>query len=169
MTKEEVGEVILIIGLIVCIVMMNVTITEQLKQIAARLSSMEEQVLKVEEQLGQLERDIRKIHGWLDAWKVEEWEATAYAPLDPKAKEGMCYSGNPRVTASGEKVMPGVTAAAGCDIPFGTPIYIEGIGWRIVQDRGGRISPGCVDIAVNTLEEAMRFGRRKVMVMYPNG
>ena len=28
-------------------------------------------------------------------------EATAYAPIDPQAVEGMCYSGDPWVTASG--------------------------------------------------------------------
>jgi len=36
-------------------------------------------------------------------------------------------------------VVPGVTVAAGKDLPFGTELYIRGIGKRIVQDRGAEI------------------------------
>ena len=55
---------------------------------------------------------------------------TAYAPLDPAAVEGMCYSGDPTVTASGEAPVPGATVAAAQ--PFRTLLNIEGIGLRRV-------------------------------------
>lgn len=91
-------------------------------------------------------------------------EATGYAPLDPKAVEGMCYSGDPRVTASGEPSDPSKTIAASKGVPFGTEIYIPNIGHRVVQDRGGAITQGKIDIMFETQEEALAFGRQKIIV-----
>ena len=41
------------------------------------------------------------------------------------------------ITASGAQATVGRTVAASSDFPFGTILYIEGIGARIVEDRGG--------------------------------
>ena len=80
----------------------------------------------------------------------------------------MCYEGDPRITASGAPVVPGVTVAAGKELPFGTELYIKGIGKRIVQDRGAAIGRGCIDIAVKTQAEAFQFGRRHMLVKILN-
>lgn len=117
---------------------------------------------KLEEKLNDVETRLNKIEDELNKWSV--YEVTAYAPLDPNAKEGMCYEGDPRITASGEPVIPGVTVAAGKELPFGTELYIRGIGKRVVQDRGAAISRGRIDIAVKTQAEAIRFGRRHMLV-----
>lgn len=92
-------------------------------------------------------------------------EATGYAPLDSQATKGVCYSGDPRVTASGAKTKPGVTVAADRSIPFGTRIFIPSHGLRIVEDRGGAIRGNKIDICFKTRDEALRFGRRQVQVM----
>lgn len=92
---------------------------------------------------------------------------TAYAPLDPAAVEGMCYSGDPTVTASGEAPVPGETVAAA--LPFGTVLWIEGIGIRRVNDRGGRIRDDCIDLVMATREEALKFGRQKRRVVVLDG
>ena len=94
-------------------------------------------------------------------------EVTAYAPLDPAAVEGMCYSGDPAVTASGEAPVPGETVAAA--LPFGTVLWIEGIGIRRVNDRGGRIRDDCIDLVMATREEALKFGRQKRRVVVLDG
>lgn len=88
---------------------------------------------------------------------------TAYAPLDPNAVPGVCFSGDPNVTASGERPIPGETVAAA--LPFGTVLYIEGIGLRRVNDRG--VGPGRVDVVVNTRAEAFKIGRsqRRVIIL----
>lgn len=91
---------------------------------------------------------------------VNEFTVTAYAPLDPRAVEGMCYSGDPNVTASGLPPIPGETVAAGPGIPFGSRVWIEGVGVRTVNDRGGRIHDRALDVVMATRAEALRFERR---------
>ncbi len=103
----------------------------------------------------------------IENFRVEIWEATGYAPLDPDAVNGICYAGDPNITASGQPVYPGVTVAAGPDIPFGTWLWIEGFGWRRVDDRGGKIKNGRVDICFISRQEALKFGRQKVVVVIP--
>lgn len=72
--------------------------------------------------------------------------------------------GNP-TTASGSPVIPGVTVAADPDVlPLGTRVCIEGIGERVVQDTGGAIRGRKIDLAVESHEEALEFGRRAAEV-----
>ncbi len=117
-------------------------------------------------------KEIETLHTFikyneLKSFEIKTYEATGYAPLDPNAVEGMCYSGNPSITASGRTVQPGITIAAGPDIPFGTWIWIEGYGWRRVDDRGSRIKNDKIDIAFATRKEAFEFGRRQITVVIP--
>ena len=97
-------------------------------------------------------------------YKTKEVIATGYAPLDPKAIKGVCYSGDPHITASGRKTTPGITIAASRHIPFGTWIHIKGIGWRRVDDRGKKIVKGRIDICFHTRQEAIEWGKRKVRI-----
>ncbi len=63
--------------------------------------------------------------------------------------------------------MPGQTVAADKSIPFGTKVWIDGIGIRTVNDRGGSIKRRRLDLCVETREEALQFGRqnRKVIIL----
>ena len=128
-----------------------------------QLEEYQEEILRLNSKVTELEE---RIETFLDKWNVAVFEITAYAPLDPRAVKGMCYSGDPRVTASGARTTPGVTIAAGPLMPFGTKVYIQGHGWREVQDRGGMIGNNNIDIAVDTLEEAYRIGRQKAVVVW---
>lgn len=125
---------------------------------------LQEKVVELEERNKELFRKIEEIMKRFEEWDMIKMEVTAYAPLDPRAIRGMCFSGNRTVTASGEQVIPGVTVAAGPELPFGTIIYVENLGQRIVQDRGGAIGRGHLDIAVETREEALAFGRRELRI-----
>lgn len=63
------------------------------------------------------------------------------------------------ITASGEPVQAGVSVATDISkIPFGSEIYIEGYGVRIVQDKGSAVKGNHIDVAVETHEEALRLG-----------
>lgn len=90
--------------------------------------------------------------------------ATGYAPLDPNAVEGMCYSGDPNITASGAKSDPNVTIAAGPELPFGTQVFIPGVGNRTVQDRGAAITKGHIDIMFATQKQAFEFGVQDIAI-----
>jgi 3D (Asp-Asp-Asp) domain-containing protein len=62
--------------------------------------------------------------------------------------EHICGTGT-GITASGAPVEAGVTVAADPDIfQFGTVLYIEDVGVRIVQDRGSDIQGKHLDVAV---------------------
>lgn len=68
-------------------------------------------------------------------------------------------------TASGKRVARGM-CAAGPGIPFGTRLYIEGIGEVVVEDRGGAISNSHIDVYVETKSEANKIGRRARKVTF---
>lgn len=70
------------------------------------------------------------------------------------------------VTASGVKPVQGVTVAASRKIPFGTRIYIQGIGWRTVQDRLAKAYDGRIDLYVKSHKAAKRWGIKKLTVIY---
>lgn len=143
-----------------------VRLGQGIQEISLTLQKLQEEIEEIELKLIYIETCLNRIEDELNKWSV--YEATAYAPLDPNAKEGMCYEGDPRITASGAPVVPGVTVAAGKELPFGTELYIKGIGKRIVQDRGAAIGRGRIDIAVKTQAEAIQFGRRHVLVKILN-
>lgn len=72
------------------------------------------------------------------------------------------------ITANGARATAWYTVAAGKGYPFGTIIYIPYFkekpngGWFIVQDRGGAITNGKLDVYMNTLNECLSFGRRNL-------
>lgn len=73
-----------------------------------------------------------------------------------------CDTGNR--TASGKWPQPGMVATISRSIPFGTKVYIEGLGTYVVEDRIGHGSE--FDIFTHSCAEANRFGRqhRRVVV-----
>lgn len=71
-----------------------------------------------------------------------------------------CCGKTDGITASGVKAVEGVTVAMNKSIPFGTKIYIDGVGERIVQDRGGAIKGKRIDLFFNDHQSALNFGRQ---------
>ncbi len=73
------------------------------------------------------------------------------------------------ITSSGAKVQPGVTVAADTSIlPYGTVVYIEGVGLRVVQDTGSAVVGNKLDVSVNTHAEALSWsgwGSRRVWIV----
>jgi len=43
---------------------------------------------------------------------------------------------------------------------------VEDVGWRRVDDRGGRIRGKRIDLCFLTRQDALRWGRRKVRVLF---
>ena len=79
-----------------------------------------------------------------------------------------CCGKTDGITASCVKAVEGVTVAMDKSIPFGTKIYIDGVGERIVQDRGGAIKGNKIDLYFDTHQEALSFGRQTRQVTILN-
>lgn len=154
-----VGILVIILGMLVL-----VTYDVQYRQIRGLLEQIEATQQNINELREENAALRQRMETWLDEWDVMLMETTAYAPLDPAAVAGMCYAGDPTVTASGAPTTPGVTVAAGPDVPFGTRVWAVGA-MRTVQDRGGRIGAENIDICVATRAEALRFGRQRAVVV----
>jgi 3D (Asp-Asp-Asp) domain-containing protein len=66
------------------------------------------------------------------------------------------------ITASGTTAASGRTVAVDPHlIPYGSLLYIEGLGWRVAEDTGGAIRGHHIDVLVKTRHTAMRFGVKK--------
>ena len=82
-------------------------------------------------------------------------EATAYSPFDPGAGTH---------TARGNRVRRGIIAVDPRFIPLGTRVYIPGYGEAVADDTGGAIIGNRIDIAFDTYDEAMHFGRQHIEI-----
>ena len=73
------------------------------------------------------------------------------------------WSGGP--TASGTMPEEGRTIAADWGVlPAGTEIYLDGIGWRTVEDTGSGITGDKLDLYMDSHEAALKFGVREIAV-----
>lgn len=79
--------------------------------------------------------------------------ATAYSAYDP---------GNSPYTASGTLVRHGVIAVDPSVIPLGTRVFIPGYGEAVAEDIGWGIQGNMIDVAFDTHEEALMFGRQNI-------
>lgn len=93
---------------------------------------------------------------------------TAYS-LDVRSTGKTPASADYGITFSGTRATVGRTVAVDPRIiPIGTPVYIEGIGWRIAEDTGGAVKGRHIDILLSSEEAAIRFGvKRHVNVYVP--
>jgi len=95
----------------------------------------------------------------LEGAGTELYTVTAYCPCSKCCGR---WSGGP--TASGKMPVAGVTVAGPRSIPFGTRVWIEGVGERVVQDRLARKYDGRFDVYFSSHAEALRFGNRTLKV-----
>ncbi len=110
---------------------------------------------------------------------LKTMEVTAYCPCKKccewhrnwrfKAVTGAGYPKKIGVTASGTKAKPGTIAADTSRYPFGTQMYIPGYGYGTVEDRGGAIKGGHIDVFFKSHQEALQWGRvkREVYIWLP--
>ncbi|MEW5866831.1 MAG: G5 domain-containing protein [Bacillota bacterium] len=90
--------------------------------------------------------------------------ATAYEP-GPRS----CGKHADGYTAIGLKAKPGIVAVDPRVIPLRTKLYVEGYGPAIAGDVGSAIKGHRIDLLFETVEEAIRYGKRwvKVYILEP--
>jgi 3D (Asp-Asp-Asp) domain-containing protein len=82
--------------------------------------------------------------------------ATAYTPY--------CGKGCSGITALGRQAGYGIVAVDPRVIPLRTRLFIPGYGTAIAGDTGRAIKGSRIDLGFNSYTDAMRFGRREIIV-----
>ncbi len=80
------------------------------------------------------------------------------------------YTATGNATASGVMPRANHTIAAWGGLPFGTKVYIPALGTTFtVEDRGGAVTEGIIDIYMDTYNECIQFGRQNLeaYITYP--
>ncbi len=88
-----------------------------------------------------------------------EADVTAYWYKDPidASGTGLAFDGRPAV--------PYKTVAVDMNvIPNGSQVYVPKVGWCIAHDTGSEIKGNRIDVAMDSKENALRWGRRKLLV-----
>ena len=175
---------IVVLGYIVVSLYSQVQLRAEVKTLQTQLVIEQEKLLKVqkkrqddltkfEEVIAEKDEYIAELLCKLEEKQVavEERviraEVTSYAPLDPNAVEGMCYSGDPSITATGTTVRYGVAAADFSKLPAGTILDIPGYGIAVVEDTGSALRKHegyAIDVFMPTREEALAWGRQHLDV-----
>ena len=91
--------------------------------------------------------------------KILKMSASAYDP-GPRSC-GKYATGR---TACGMKAGYGVVATDPRVVPMGTKLYVEDYGYAVAGDRGRAIKGNRIDLGFDTYREAIRFGRKTVIV-----
>ncbi|NYB73891.1 3D domain-containing protein [Sedimentibacter hydroxybenzoicus DSM 7310] len=136
---------------------------------AARLKDKQEYIemleiaflhMEVEEDLTQEELKMKYVGEFEVTYYTAGPESTGKYPGDP-------YYG---ITASGTLATEGQTIAADWDVfKVGTQIYIDGIGYRVVEDKGGAIKGNRLDVYMDSHEAALEAGRHMADVWIVEG
>jgi len=137
----------------------NANLSAQLTDLSAQLDIMQQQLDRKQDKTDRGgERGTKRI-----------MEVTAY-DLSYKSCGKLPNHPEYGITASGERVKEWYTVAAGPELPFGTQIFIPYFaempnnGVFTVQDRGGSIKDGCIDVFIADNTACMEFGRRELEV-----
>lgn len=170
---------VVVLGYIVVSLYNQVQLRSEVKTLQTQLVIEQDKVLKVQKErqddltkFGEIiaEKDayiLELFYNKLEEKNVIRAEVTSYAPLDPDAVEGMCYSGDPSITATGTTVRYGVAAADFSKLPAGTVLDIPGYGIAVVEDTGSALRKHdgyAIDVFMPTRGEALAWGRQHLDV-----
>lgn len=137
----------------------------------SRFQNWQTRAIEAEENVSRLQDETDRLTATLEAEErlsltyVGAFSCTAYCAEE---YPHICGEGH-GITSSGAKAVPGVTAAADIGIlPYGTVVYIENVGLRVIQDTGSAVKGNKLDVCVNTHEEALSwsgYGSRRVWIV----
>jgi len=164
--------VVAFIGFIGFIIIHILTAPEEPKVITepapAKYHILQEEMEQAREDIKYLHWEIQELKDALEEIDLLTFEATAYAPLDPRAVEGMCYSGDPTETYTGLPLDNQAIAVDPDVIPLGSWVWVKDFGWMQARDIGGNIKGHRIDLFMQDRDDALTWGRRDVQVLIPS-
>ena len=135
----------------------------QLEAANDKIIIIENSLNEAEDKLIECQNELEKTNAIIGDLKSDEYELVYMGEYKISYYCDERYShicGGSGRTASGKPTEVGVTAAADWSVlPKGTKVYIENIGWREVQDKGGAVNGKHIDVLVNTHIEALKLGK----------
>lgn len=138
---------------------------QEAKKIEEEKIAAEKKIQEQQEKEKQRAIEVAKLsnkvtsRGELNSRNKNEWikfTATAYCGCSK------CCGKSTGRTASGTVATQGRTVAMPSSYKFGTKIEIQGMGTYIVEDRGGAITQGRIDIFFSNHQSALNFGKKTV-------
>ena len=137
------------------------SITSMEKEVFADNISKVSEVSIVEERIIPVfkEVEVEKVIEPVSMRKVGGFRLTAYCPCSECCDQ---WGGSPtgKTTSIGVGAYEGVTFAVDPKvIPYGSKIYVEGVGVGIATDCGGGIKGNRIDVYFTNHNEALKFGR----------
>lgn len=160
----------ILFGLVVILASMNTDNNVKIRQLTEQIRILEQSPEQAPEQIPEPSTEQETEQGpeetteQADMEYVGEFKCTAYCT---EKYEHICGTGC-GITASGQPVQAGITVAVGDTdrFPYGTVLYIEGVGTRVVQDTGGGLADNQIDLALSTHEEALNWGCKDGVKVY---
>ena len=131
---------------------------------ASRFQNWQTRAIDAEENVGRLQTEVDNLTAELNAQTdltltyAGSFSCTAYC-----AEEYAHIAGG-----DGAGELHGTVAADTSILPYGTVVYIEGVGLRVVQDTGSAVVGNKLDVAVSTHAEALSWsgwGSRRVWIV----
>lgn len=112
-----------------------------------------------------------KVSGIVDRKTFEKLKSKNLTPRKIKKKLKVhisAYSaedpGCSKYASTGQLLRKGIVAVDPTVIPLGTKMYIPGYGYGVAADVGSAIKGDTIDVAFDSREEALRFGRRDLVI-----
>lgn len=141
-------------------------LTQERDIYASRFQNWSDRALRDEETISVLQDRLDSMaDGKIYLEEAGTFMCTAYCT---EQYQHICGEGH-GITASGQPIQADVTVAADQTLlPYGTVIYIEDVGIRIVQDRGAGVQGNHLDVAVDTHENALAwsgYGEHRVWII----
>ena len=111
-------------------------------------------------QIAILKKQVNELNQALDAARFE----SIISRGAERKTEVTAYTWTGYKTASGTWPKAGRTVAGPRNVPFGTVVWIEGVGERIIEDRMNERYPNRYDVYMDTEQECLEFGIRELIV-----